>query len=128
MAGADYTQICTLIGSLLGVVSFILYFPLKKRESNAKTESQSVDTLSKVVDGLKKELERKGNQSYEDKKRIDSLEEGQTSLRRRISILEIGKIDNDTAFAASSLCVFFAKNKECPIISKKKELENRKNG
>ena len=58
MIGADYTQICTLIGSLLGVVSFILYFPLKKRESNAKTESQSVDTLSKVVDGLKKELER----------------------------------------------------------------------
>lgn len=128
MTGTDYTQICTLIGSLLGVVSFILYFPLKKRESNAKTESQSVDTLSKVVDGLKKELERKDNQSYEDKKRIDSLEEGQTSLRRRISILEIGKIDNDAAFAASSLCVFFAKNKKCPIISKKKELENRKDG
>ena len=128
MTGTDYTQICTLIGSLLGVVSFILYFPLKKRESNAKTESQSVDTVSKVVDGLKKELERKDNQSYEDKKRIDNLEEGQTSLRRRISILEISKIDNDTAFAASSLCSFFIKNGVCTIINKKKELEKRKNG
>ena len=119
MIGADYTQICTLIGSLLGMVSFILYFPLKKRESNAKTESQSVDTLRKVVDSLREEIKRGERQKMGYESRIEKLE-------LRVEYLEIGKNDNDTAFAASSLCSFFIKNGVCTIINKKKELENRK--
>lgn len=119
MIGADYTQICTLIGSLLGMVSFILYFPLKKRESNAKTESQSVDTLRKVVDSLREEIKRGERQKMGYESRIEKLE-------LRVEYLEIGKNDNDTAFAASSLCSFFIKNGVCTIINKKKELEKRK--
>ena len=119
MIGADYTQICTLIGSLLGMVSFILYFPLKKRESNAKTESQSVDTLSKVVDSLREEIKRGERQKQGYESRIEKLE-------LRVEYLETGKNDNDTAFAASSLCSFFIKNGVCTIINKKKELEKRK--
>ena len=121
MIGADYTQICTLIGSLLGMVSFILYFPLKKRESNAKTESQSVDTLRKVVDSLREEIKRGEKQKMGNESRIEKLE-------LRVEYLETGKNDNDTAFAASSLCSFFIKNGVCTIINKKKELEKRKNG
>ena len=119
MIGADYTQICTLIGSLLGMVSFILYFPLKKRESNAKTESQSVDTLRKVVDSLREEIKRGERQKMGYESRIEKLE-------LRVEYLEIGKNDNDTAFAASSLCSFFIKNGVCTIINKKKELEKKK--
>lgn len=119
MIGADYTQICTLIGSLLGMVSFILYFPLKKRESNAKTESQSVDTLRKVVDSLREEIKRGERQKMGYESRIEKLE-------LRVEYLETGKNDNDTAFAASSLCSFFIKNGVCTIINKKKELEKRK--
>lgn len=119
MIGADYTQICTLIGSLLGMVSFILYFPLKKRESNAKTESQSVDTLRNVVDSLREEIKRGERQKMGYESRIEKLE-------LRVEYLEIGKNDNDTAFAASSLCSFFIKNGVCTIINKKKELEKRK--
>ena len=119
MIGADYTQICTLIGSLLGMVSFILYFPLKKRESNAKTESQSVDTLRKVVDSLREEIKRGERQKQGYESRIEKLE-------LRVEYLETGKNDNDTAFAASSLCSFFIKNGVCTIINKKKELEKRK--
>ena len=119
MIGADYTQICTLIGSLLGMVSFILYFPLKKRESNAKTESQSVDTLRKVVDSLREEIKRGERQKQGYESRIEKLE-------LRVEYLEKGKNDNDTAFAASSLCSFFIKNGVCTIINKKKELEKRK--
>lgn len=119
MIGADYTQICTLIGSLLGMVSFILYFPLKKRESNAKTESQSVDTLRKVVDSLREEIKRGERQKMGYESRIEKLE-------LKMKYLEIGKNDNNTAFAASSLCSFFIKNGVCTIINKKKELEKRK--
>ena len=119
MIGADYTQICTLIGSLLGMVSFILYFLLKKRESNAKTESQSVDTLRKVVDSLREEIKRGERQKQGYESRIEKLE-------LRVEYLETGKNDNDTAFAASSLCSFFIKNGVCTIINKKKELEKRK--
>ena len=52
-------QIATLIGSALGLISFIMYFPLKKREIQTKIESDSVTTLKNVVDGLKEELSRK---------------------------------------------------------------------
>lgn len=120
----DIAQTATLIMSFTGVISLILYFPLKKREINANTENKSVKTLSEVVDNLKKELSIKDENALNDQHRICSLEEDMASLRKRITILEKKNMNNDIALNAAGLCEFYKKKKVCPILKKKEELEN----
>ena len=69
-------SIGTAIGAFLGVISFVMYFPLKGKEIKANAENKNVDTLSKVVTDLQEELKRKNAQEQIDKKRIDTLEKG----------------------------------------------------
>ena len=113
----DLIQIGGLIGSCFGVISFIMYFPLKKREINTKIENDSVDTLSKVVEGLKGELERKDEQIVE-------LKEGQRDLRNRLTNLERKDGNNDIALASVTICDYYRKHNSCPILDKRKELTN----
>ena len=58
----DYVSIGTMIGAALGVVSFIMYFPLKRKEIKAKTDNENIEALSNVVHGLQDELARKNEQ------------------------------------------------------------------
>ncbi len=90
----------------------------------AKIEGKSVDTLNKAIKGLEDELGRSSTEHARDIKRIDELELGQSVLRKRITTLEIGKSNNDIAFASLSFCEFYRKTNKCPIINKKKDLEN----
>lgn len=113
----DYAQIGTMVGAFLGIVSFMLYFPLKRREIIARSENDNVDSLSKVVDRLKAELERKND-------RVDILESKQDVLRDRISVLEKEISNNDLAFTALTTCDFYKKNGRCPIVERKNKLKN----
>ena len=113
----DLIQIGGLIGSCFGVISFIMYFPLKKREINTKIESDSVSTLSKVVEGLKGELARKDEQIVE-------LKEDQKDLRGRVINLERKDTNNGIALASVAICDYYKKHHSCPILDKRKELAN----
>ena len=112
----EYTQIATMIGAFLGVISFIMYFPLKKKEINTKIENENVEVLSKVVHDLQDELERKNIQEQVDKKRIDGLD-------KRISNLEDEIKNNDIAFSAITLCGYYKNGGKCPILIKKNEMK-----
>ena len=94
-----------------------MYFPLKKREIQTKIESDSVTTLKNVVDGLKEELSRK-------EKQIVELKEGQKDLMNRVVNLERKDANNSIAFSSVSLCSYYNEHKFCPILNKRKELEN----
>ena len=117
----DYMSIGTAIGAFLGVISFVMYFPLKRKEIKANAENKNVDTLSKVVTDLQEELKRKNAQEQIDKKRIDTLEKGQYLLTNRINVLEKEIRDNDIAFSAITSCSWYKKGGKCPIIDKKNE-------
>jgi len=117
----DYMSIGTMIGAFLGVISFIMYFPLKRKEIKAKAENNNVDTLSKVVKDLQDELVRKNAQEQVDKKRIDILERRQGLMANRITILEKEIKNNDMAFSAITSCSWYKKGGKCPIINKKNE-------
>ena len=117
----DYMSIGTMIGAILGVISFIMYFPLKRKEIKANTDNENVETLSKVVTDLQEELKRKNAQEQIDKKRIDTLEKGQYLLTNRINVLEKEIRDNDIAFSAITSCSWYKKGGKCPIIDKKNE-------
>ena len=114
-------SIGTMIGAFLGVISFIMYFPLKRKEIKAKAENNNVDTLSKVVKDLQDELVRKNAQEQVDKKRIDILERRQGLMANRITILEKEIKNNDMAFSAITSCSWYKKGGKCPIINKKNE-------
>jgi len=95
----------------------MLYFPLKRREIIARSENDNVDMLSKVVEELKAELERKNE-------RVDLLETNQDILRDKISVLEKEVSNNDLAFVALTTCDFYKKNGRCPIVERKNKLKN----
>ena len=114
-------SIGTMIGAFLGVISFVMYFPLKRKEIKAKAENNNVDTLSKVVKDLQDELVRKNAQEQVDKKRIDVLERRQGLMANRITILEKEINKNDIAFSAITSCSWYKKGGKCPIINKKNE-------
>ncbi len=107
-------SIGTAIGAVLGVISFIMYFPLKRKEIKANTDNENVETLSKVVHDLQKELDRKNAQEQLDKQRIDILD-------RRVSTLENERRNDDLAFSAITSCSYYKKGGKCPIINKKNE-------
>ena len=86
----DYVSIGTMIGAALGVVSFIMYFPLKRKEIKAKTDNENIEALSNVVHGLQDELARKNEQ-------IDILD-------KRVSTLEEERRNDDLAFSAITAC------------------------
>jgi len=123
----DYMNIVTIIGSLLGcllgIISFILYFPLKRNESRAKSENDSVDTLSKVVDELKSELERSKKEKKESEERVDALEVKTKSLQMEVTYLKKELMDRD---ASVIYCNYYQKYGKCPIIDKKNENEKSK--
>lgn len=119
----EYTQIATMIGAFLGVISFIMYFPLKRREIRTKTENNNVDTLSKVVKDLQEELNRKNSQEQVDKNRIDTLEKRQDIMQNRITHLEREISNNNIAFAAITSCSWYKRGGRCPIINKKNEMK-----
>ena len=123
----DYMNIITIIssllGCLLGIISFYLYFPLKRNESKAKAENDSVDTLSKVVDELKSELERSKKEKKESEERVSILEEKQKSLQREVTYLKNEIMDRDTSVL---YCHYYQKYGKCPIIDKKNEKEGSK--
>ena len=108
----DYVSIGTMIGAALGVVSFIMYFPLKRKEIKAKTENENIEALSSVVDGLQKELARKNEQ-------IDILD-------KRVSTLEEERRNDDLAFSVVADCAWYKKGGKCPIIIKKNESKKAK--
>ena len=114
-------SIGTMIGAFLGVISFIMYFPLKRKEIKANTDNENVETLSKVVHDLQEELKRKNAQEQVDKKRIDVLERRQGLMANRITILEKEIKNNDMAFSAITSCRWYKKGGKCPIINKKNE-------
>lgn len=114
-------SIGTMIGAFLGVISFIMYFPLKRKEIKANTDNENVETLSKVVHDLQEELKRKNAQEQVDKKRIDVLERRQGLMANRITILEKEIKNNDMAFSAITSCSWYKKGGKCPIINKKNE-------
>ena len=94
----DYMSIGTMIGAFLGVVSFIMYFPLKRREIEAKTDNENIEALSNVVQN----------------EQIDILD-------RRVSTLEEERRNDDLAFSAITSCSWYKKGGKCPIINKKNE-------
>ena len=94
-----------------------MYFPLKRREINTRIESESVSTLTQVVEGLKGELRRKDEQLVE-------LKKGQTDLRERIVNLEKKDRQNGIAISAACFCEYFKNKHFCPILNKKNELDN----
>ena len=96
-----------MAGAALGVVSFIMYFPLKRREIEAKTDNENIEALSNVVQRLQDELARKNEQ-------IDILD-------RRVSTLEEERRNDDLAFSAITSCSWYKKGGKCPIINKKNE-------
>ena len=108
----DYVSIGTMIGAALGVVSFIMYFPLKRKEINAKTDNENIEALSNVVHGLQDELARKNEQ-------IDILD-------KRVSTLEEERRKDDLAFSAITACAWYKKGGKCPIIIKKNESKKSK--
>ena len=114
-------SIGTAIGAFLGVISFVMYFPLKRKEIKANTDNENVETLSKVVHDLQKELDRKNAQEQVDKKRIDALEKRQDLMTNRITMLEKEISNNDMAFSAITSCSYYKKGGKCPIINKKNE-------
>ena len=108
----DYVSIGTMIGAALGVVSFIMYFPLKRKEIKAKTDNENIEALSNVVHGLQDELARKNEQ-------IDILD-------KRVSTLEEERRNDDLAFSAITACAWYKKGGKCPIIIKKNESKKAK--
>ena len=108
----DYMSIGTMIGASLGVISFIMYFPLKRKEIRAKTDNENVEALSNVVHGLQEELERKNAQL--------------NILDKRVSTLEEERRNDDLAFSAITACAWYKKGGECPIIDRKNESKKEK--
>jgi len=113
----DYTQIEATAATIISVISFTMYFPLKRKESRAKSENDNVNTLSKVVDELRGELERKGIN-------MKLLEEQQETTQNRVTVLESEIEKYNLALSAVSLCETYKHGGYCPIINKIKN-ENK---
>ena len=112
----DIVQIGESLGSLLGIVAFILYFPIKKGILRAKEESDNIDNLKQVINGLKEER----TDLWE---RIHKLEAEQKHLNEMNTFYDLNMNIDKMAFNAVILCEH--KN-NCPIIKKREELKNEK--
>ena len=84
--------------------------------------------MSKIVHELKDEIKRKDqerqdylNERSEDRKRMSDIENDNSLMKKRISGLETGEMNNVIALSAVSLCI--RPKCECPIINKINELK-----
>jgi len=112
--------IFALCGPVSLIVSLVLYFPVKSKKIKADTESESVETLTHVVKGLRGEIASKDTREENDRKRISALEDKTDRLAEEIHILKKVRMNNEIAFASVAYCEL---RDTCPIIKRKNELD-----
>jgi hypothetical protein len=108
----DVIQIGTLIGSLLGSVSFVLYYRVKKDKIKAETESDNLKNLRIIVIELKSEREGL----------IDRVNRLETNMRHLNTL--VGNQDEELNIYKMSLnsAILCDKKEKCPILMKRREL------
>ena len=112
----DIIQMCERFGSLLGIIAFILYFPVKKGILKAREENDNINNLKEVINGLKEERTDLWD-------RIHKLEVEQKHLNEMNTFFDLNINMDRMAFNAVILCEY---RKDCPIIKKREELNNGK--
>lgn len=112
----DIIQMCESFGSLLGIIAFILYFPVKKGILKAREENDNINNLKEVINGLKEERTDLWD-------RIHKLEAEQKHLNEMNTFFDLNINMDKMAFNSVILCEH---RKDCPIIKKREELNNGK--
>ena len=124
MDGLQIIQMIESIGALCGFVSLILYFPAKKKDIKAKTETRNIQNLTEIVNRLREEAKVNEKHKPDDRDRILRSEKKIDTLQEDIHKLRKDGMYRDEAMFAVVKCEYTNGNDEkCPIYMKARQLK-----
>lgn len=109
-------------GGILGFASYFMFFKANKRIKNAEAQEKDLENLNSVIKILKEQVEYLNEELKKLKNRIGEKDELITTLYRERDIHEKKYSQKKSAIN----CAYTCERKECPVLTKLKELEDGK--